>query len=201
MIGLVHSYLPYMILTCYISLQAIDDSADRGGAQPRRHALAGLFRRVILPLSLPGVLAGVGPDLRAGDRLVHGAAHPGRQEGVMLGMIIEDQFTVDRQLAARRGPVLHDAGDRAADLPRRSIRSARKRMEGLMKLGSALLTVHLWLVLVFLYLPIVVMVAMAFNRSPLYELPFTFDLVWFKALAGNDQAARTPAGTASGSPS
>ena len=24
-IGLVHSYLPYMILTCYLSLQAIDD--------------------------------------------------------------------------------------------------------------------------------------------------------------------------------
>ncbi len=25
-IGLVHSYLPYMILTCYLSLQAIDDT-------------------------------------------------------------------------------------------------------------------------------------------------------------------------------
>ena len=25
-IGLVHSYLPYMILTCYLTLQAIDDS-------------------------------------------------------------------------------------------------------------------------------------------------------------------------------
>jgi spermidine/putrescine transport system permease protein len=42
-------------------------------------------------------------------------------------------------------------------------------------------------VLVFLYLPIVVMIAMAFNRSALYELPFTFDLVWFKALAQNDR--------------
>ena len=41
--------------------------------------------------------------------------------------------------------------------------------------------------LVFLYLPIVVMIVMAFNRSPLYELPFNFDLVWFKALAGNDR--------------
>jgi spermidine/putrescine transport system permease protein len=42
-------------------------------------------------------------------------------------------------------------------------------------------------VLIFLYLPIVVMIAMAFNRSALYELPFTFDLVWFKALAHNDR--------------
>src|SRR4029079_481324 len=29
-IGLVHSYLPYMILTCYVSLQAIDDSLMKG---------------------------------------------------------------------------------------------------------------------------------------------------------------------------
>jgi len=42
-------------------------------------------------------------------------------------------------------------------------------------------------VLVFLYLPIAVMIVMAFNRSSLYELPFTFDLVWFKALLSNDR--------------
>jgi spermidine/putrescine transport system permease protein len=46
---------------------------------------------------------------------------------------------------------------------------------------------YLGLVLVFLYLPIVVMIAMAFNRSALYEMPFTFDLVWFKALARNER--------------
>ena len=46
---------------------------------------------------------------------------------------------------------------------------------------------YLGLMLAFLYLPIVVMIVMAFNRSPLYELPFVFDLVWFKALAINDR--------------
>ena len=38
-IGLVHAYLPYAILTCYISLQAIDEFADRGrraASVPRR---------------------------------------------------------------------------------------------------------------------------------------------------------------------
>ena len=47
--------------------------------------------------------------------------------------------------------------------------------------------IYLGAVLVFLYLPIVVMIAMAFNRSALYEMPFTFDLVWFKALAHNER--------------
>ncbi len=46
---------------------------------------------------------------------------------------------------------------------------------------------YLAAVLVFLYLPIAVMIAMAFNRSALYEMPFTFDLVWFKALAQNER--------------
>lgn len=42
-------------------------------------------------------------------------------------------------------------------------------------------------VLVFLYAPILVMVAMAFNSSDLYALPFEPSLRWFQALAGNDR--------------
>lgn len=52
-------------------------------------------------------------------------------------------------------------------------------------IGARLLTGYLWLVLLFLYVPILVMAAMGFNASPLYALPFDFDLVWYKALAGN----------------
>lgn len=51
------------------------------------------------------------------------------------------------------------------------------------RLGIALLGA----VLVFLYMPIVVMVVMAFNRSALYELPIVWDTVWFEALAGNER--------------
>jgi spermidine/putrescine transport system permease protein len=46
---------------------------------------------------------------------------------------------------------------------------------------------YLILLLAFLYLPIAVMILMAFNRSELYELPFTFDLIWFKALAQDEK--------------
>ena len=92
-IGLVHSFLPYMILTCYISLQAIDDSLMEAARSLGANGLTA-FRRVT-PAAQP---AGPGrrrdPDLRAGDRLLHGAAHPGRQGGFMLGNVIEDQFTV-----------------------------------------------------------------------------------------------------------
>ncbi len=53
------------------------------------------------------------------------------------------------------------------------------------RIGPAVLTAHLWLVLVFLYVPIVVMAVLGFNASPLYALPFEFDLVWYRELAGN----------------
>ncbi len=50
---------------------------DRGGAQPRR-----ALRRPVSPVVLPDEPAGragwLGADLRAGGRIVHGAAHPGR---------------------------------------------------------------------------------------------------------------------------
>lgn len=92
-IGVVHSYLPYMILTCYISLQAIDDSlleAARSLGAPGYK----VFTRVTLPLSLPGIFAGtilifipvIGSFME--PRILGG---PG---SFMLGNVIEDQFTV-----------------------------------------------------------------------------------------------------------
>ncbi len=45
---------------------------------------------------------------------------------------------------------------------------------------------YLGAVLVFIYLPIAIMMAMAFNRSSLYELPFEFSLIWFERLLHND---------------
>ena len=48
---------------------------------------------------------------------------------------------------------------------------------------------HLYIVaaLIFLYAPLAVMMLMAFNRSQLNQLPFTFDLIWFQRLAGNER--------------
>jgi spermidine/putrescine transport system permease protein len=48
---------------------------------------------------------------------------------------------------------------------------------------------HIYIVaaLIFLYAPLAVMMLMAFNRSQLNQLPFTFDLIWFQRLAGNER--------------
>src|SRR5215510_9412401 len=91
--GLVHSYLPYMILTCYISVQAIDDSVIEAARSLGARSWV-LFRRVVFPMSLPGVMAGsalifvpaVGSFME--PRILGGT------KGATLGMAIEEQFTV-----------------------------------------------------------------------------------------------------------
>jgi putrescine transport system permease protein len=56
-IGIVYSYLPFMVLPLYASLERIDarllEAAADLGASPAR-----AFRQVTLPLSLPGIVAG-----------------------------------------------------------------------------------------------------------------------------------------------
>jgi len=49
---------------------------------------------------------------------------------------------------------------------------------------------YVLLVLIFLYGPTMVMILLAFNQSPLYELPFQFDLIWFGRLMGNSRLLR-----------
>lgn len=90
-LGLVHAFLPYMVLTIYIAIDRIDpalfEAAASLGARPFR-----TFWRVLFPLSLPGVVSGVIlvfiPVLGAfvEPRLLGGRA------GIMLGTVIEDQF-------------------------------------------------------------------------------------------------------------
>ena len=91
-VGLVHSYLPYMILTCYISLEAIDDSLIEAARSLGARRLA-VLRRLVLPLALPGILAGA---ILIFVPVIGSFMEPrilGGREGTFIGTIIEDQFT------------------------------------------------------------------------------------------------------------
>jgi spermidine/putrescine transport system permease protein len=91
-VGLVHSFVPYMILTCYISLQAIDNTLIEAARVLGASSFT-VFRRIILPLSLPGLLVGI---VLTFVPVVGAFMEPrilGGRQGIMLGTIIEDQFT------------------------------------------------------------------------------------------------------------
>jgi ABC-type spermidine/putrescine transport system permease subunit I len=90
-IGILYSYLPLMILPLFVSLERIDPglvaAASDLGASGRR-----AFRRVTLPLSMPGVIAGcilVGVPA-TGEYVIPSILGGGKT--LMYGNVIADQF-------------------------------------------------------------------------------------------------------------
>jgi spermidine/putrescine transport system permease protein len=95
MAGLVYGFLPFMILPIYASLEKLDlsllEAAAALGARPGAR-----FRRVTLPLSMPGVVAGcllvfitaLGSYLTA-DLL-------GGAKQMMIGNLVQNQFSAAR---------------------------------------------------------------------------------------------------------
>ena len=90
-LGMVYNYLPFMILPIYSVIEKMDRSLLEA-AQDLGAGSARVFRKVILPLSLPGVLSGVTmvfvPSVStfAISRLLGGGTQ------MMLGDPIEQQF-------------------------------------------------------------------------------------------------------------
>lgn len=90
-LGMVYNYLPFMILPIYSVIVKLDPSLLEAARDLGANSL-GVFRKVIFPLSLPGILSGVTmvfvPSVStfAISRLLGG----GKQ--MMLGDLIEQQF-------------------------------------------------------------------------------------------------------------
>ena len=95
LVGLVYGFLPFMILPIYASLERLDlsllEAAEVLGARPGAR-----FRRITLPLSMPGVVAGclvvfipaLGSFLTA-DLL-------GGAKQLMVGNLVQNQFSAAR---------------------------------------------------------------------------------------------------------
>ena len=56
-VGLVHGYLPYMVLTCYIALASIDDAVIEA-AESLGARWWTILTRVLLPMAMPGIVSG-----------------------------------------------------------------------------------------------------------------------------------------------
>jgi spermidine/putrescine transport system permease protein len=89
--GLTYNFLPFMILPIYVSLEKIDRRL-LDAARDLYATSAAAFRRVTLPLSLPGVFAGSLLTFvpAAGDFV--NAQFLGNPNTTMIGNSIQDQF-------------------------------------------------------------------------------------------------------------
>ncbi len=91
-VGLVHAYLPYTILTCYVALVAIDESLIEAARSLGARTWT-VFWEIILPLARPGLVTGA---VLTFVPVVGSFMEPrilGGRVGVTLGTVIEDQFT------------------------------------------------------------------------------------------------------------
>jgi spermidine/putrescine transport system permease protein len=95
MVGLVYGELPFMILPLYASLEKLDRSLLEAAADLGAGG-AGVFRRVTVPLTMPGIVAGVVlvfiPSL--GQFVVSDLL--GGAKTMLLGNLIQNQFAVAR---------------------------------------------------------------------------------------------------------
>jgi len=91
--GLTYNYLPFMILPLYASLEKIDARLIEA-AQDLYSSPFTAFRKVTLPLSLPGVVAGtLLMFIPAAGDFVH-AEFLGTPSQYMIGNVIESRFLV-----------------------------------------------------------------------------------------------------------
>ena len=192
-VGLVYAYLPLMILPIYSSIERLGEG-PREAAQDLYARPWSMFRRVLLPLTRPGVVAGcifvfvpsmgnfIVPDLLGGGQTV------------MVGNLIQQQFLSARDwpfgatfavamigimliLLAFQSVVLRREQGTAERSPTES-HAGRRR-------GRGWFHAHAGLVYAFLYLPILVLVVLSFNASGLPTAWGGFSLKWYGSLAGN----------------
>lgn len=191
-IGIVYSYLPFMILPLYSVLDKMDDtlveaSRDLGASAMRT------FLSITLPLSLPGIYAGcllafipmvgefVIPDLLGGN------------DSALIGKTLWTEFFNNQDwplssaiavgmLAVLAIPIyLLQKAQAKADVKSSSPGGQGGRQWSLFSIAAVILG------LVFIYLPILLVMAFSFNDNRLVTVWSGFSLKWYRLLFDNAQ--------------
>ena len=175
-VGLVHICLPLMALSLLGVLERIDrtleDAADSLGASRWR-----ILRRIILPLSLPGIGAGsllvftftisafITPSLLGGNRVS------------TISTLIYEKFTF-----SANWPVGATLGRGAAGDQLRRGRAARPAVPGGVMLDRVIDAIG-WLVTLFILGPLIVIIGGSFTETPYVAFPPAgFTLRWYDQL-------------------
>ena len=90
-LGMVYNYLPYMILPLYPTISKIDRRLIEAAEDLGCNALQ-TFKRVILPLSMPGILSGMTMVFVPAVSTFYISQKLGGTDTVLIGDVIERQF-------------------------------------------------------------------------------------------------------------
>lgn len=93
-VGMVYNYLPYMILPIYTSMSKIDKSYIEAAKDLGSSSFDSL-KRVILPLTLPGIISGITMVFVPSVSTFYIADKLGSTKTLMIGDVIQKKFDID----------------------------------------------------------------------------------------------------------
>ena len=94
-VGMVYEYLPFMVLPIFTVMQKIDHNLIEA-AQDLGSNNASVFKKVIFPLSIPGVISGITMVFVPSASTFLVAEHLGGMDDVMIGDVIDKIFLTDQ---------------------------------------------------------------------------------------------------------
>ena len=187
-IGIVYSYLPFMVLPLYANLVRMDrsllEAAADLGCRP-----AGAFWKITVPLARPGIVAGcflvfipavgefVIPDLLGGSGTL------------MIGRILWTEFFSNRDwpVASAVAVILLLVLIVPIVLFQRHQQPSASGRRNLMRRGlSGINLAALTLGFAFLYIPILLLIIYSFNESKLVTVWAGFSTKWYAAMVQNE---------------
>jgi len=192
LIGIVYSYLPFMVLPLYTTLDKIDDTFSEA-ARDLGASTAKCFTSITIPLSLPGVMAGsllvfipmvgefVIPELLGGT----GSAMIGKtlwteffnnqdwplSAAIAIGMLVILFIPIVLLRRVQVAAAMSEAGSGGA---------GQRHFSWVSRISVSL-------GLLFIYVPILLVIAFSFNNSRLVTLWGGFSFKWYGTLFQNVQ--------------
>ena len=181
--GLTYNFLPFMVLPIYVALEKIDPGLVDAARDLYSNTWRA-FRKIVFPMSLPGVFAGsLLVFIPAAGDFVN-AYYLGNAHTTMIGNVVQDQFLVQGDYPGRRRALVrvhghrHGARDDLRACPRHrgpDVSASGTVTSPAGRVGRIGMNVIAAFGLLYLFAPIFVIVAFSFN-----EPKGRFNAVWQK---------------------
>ena len=183
-LGMTYGFLPFAILPLYVSIDRLDDNLVQAGRDLYASG-RGAFLHVMLPLTMPGIIAAAHPDLHPGDGRLRDAGPPGRRPDVHDRQGRPGPVHQRPRLAVWLGVRVHAHGHH----PGRHVPGHPGASPGDVRVRRGTnrwLTAFAIATYAFLFAPIVVLIIFSFNTSRRNFVWAGFTTDWYPKLFAND---------------
>ncbi len=192
-IGLVYILLPFMVMPLYSSIEKLDrpllEAAKDLGASKLQ-----TFIRIIIPLTMPGIIAGCLLVMLPAMGLFYVSDLMGGAKNLLIGNVIKSQFLNIRDwpFGAATSITLTLVMGLMLLIYWRAARLLNKKVE-LGMIGRLLRGGFMTAIYAYLYIPIIILIVNSFNRSRFGINWQGFTTDWYSLLMNNDSLLQRPA--------